>query len=132
MIPAEAKAPVLNSSGNAAYVHRLKCWADNFDAIVSGHKRAEVRVEEDRKFRAGDVLELHRTDREGKETQPPTRLLVEILHVERHAGPLELRGARVDDGGGVGASTPPIAVLSLHQRATKITLEPPAAPAAAK
>jgi hypothetical protein len=129
--PTIVNGQILNSSGNAAYVHRLKCWAESFDAILSGYKRAEVRAEEDRKFRAGDMLELTRTDRAGDPTEPRTRLVVEILHVERHAGPLELRGARVDDGGGIGSSTPPLAVLSLHTRAAKLT-EAAAAPAAAK
>ena len=105
---------MLNSAGNVAFVHRLKCWAESFDAIVSGAKRAEVRVEDDRKFRPGDVLDLVRTDREGKMSEPRVRLVIEILHVERHAGPLDLRGAPPDDGG-LGLPKP-IAVLSLAHR----------------
>lgn len=112
---------ILNSSGNVAYVHRLKCWADSFDEILACRKRAEVRVEEDRRFKAGDMLELVRTDHDGKWSEPRVSILVEVIHVERQAGLLELRGARPDDGGGVGASTPPIAVLSLHHRFEKRT-----------
>ncbi len=119
--------PWLNKAGNAAYVHRLKCWEDSFDAILAGKKRAEVRTEEDRKFQPGDLLELTRTDRDGRTTEPRTRAIIEVTHVDRHAGPLELRGAKPDDGGGVGAATPPIAVLSLDTRATKITDEARAA-----
>jgi hypothetical protein len=121
-------APALNAAGNAAYVHKLKCWAENFDAILDGRKRCEVRAEEDRKFRAGELLELVRTDHAGKILEPMVILRVEITHVERHAGPLELRGARPDDGGGVGSSTPPLAVLSLMtNRMHKYTFPPAAA-----
>ena len=116
---------VLNSAGNVAFVHRLKCWAENFDAIVSGAKRAEVRVEEDRKFKAGDMLDLTRTDHEGRATEPNVRLVIEIQHVERHAGPLELRGTRVEEAGAVAGVA--IAVLSLAHRFEKHTYEKPKA-----
>ncbi len=95
------EAPIINSRGVAAYVHRLKCSADNFDAIASGAKRAECRLEEDRKFKAGDVLDLTRTDERGKATEPLTRIVVEVTHVDRAAGVLELRGSHSDDGGGI-------------------------------
>lgn len=88
--------------------HRLKCWAENFDAIASGRKRAEVRAEDDRVFAVGELLELTRTDREGKPTQPETRLLVAISHVDRMAGPHELVGKTLD-----GTLPVPVAVLSL-------------------
>ncbi len=113
-------APVLNSSGNVAFVHRLKCWWQNFDAIALGLKRAEVRVEEDRKFKAGDMLDLLRTDVDGNETSPRTRIVIEVLHVERFAGPLELCGATPDDGGGL-KERRPIAVLSLRHSFEKHT-----------
>jgi len=98
-------APVLNAAGNAAILHTLKCWAEHFDAILDGRKRADIRAEEDRKFVAGDMLELVRTDREGKPTVPWTTLRIEVLHVDRHAGPLEApRPASV--GGRVAAADP--------------------------
>jgi hypothetical protein len=118
-------APVVNAAGNAAYVHELKCWAESFDEILFGRKRAEVRVEEDRKFRAGDMLRLTRTDHEGKPTEPRVQLVIEVLHVERHAGPLELRGARIEDGGGVGGALSHLAVLSLSHRFERHTYEAP-------
>lgn len=120
-------SPVLNASGNVAFVHRLKCWAENFDAIAEGRKRAEIRTEVDRKFKPGDMLDLLRTDHDGKETEPRTRIVVEVLHVERHAGVLELRGANVEDGGS--AAPTPLAVLSLMHRFERHT---DAAPAVAK
>lgn len=123
---------VLNSAGNAAFVHRLKCWADNFDAIAEGRKRAEVRTEEDRNFQAGDMLELLRTDRDGKPTEPRCRIVIEVLHVERHAGPLEIRGSRVEDAGEIGGALTPLVVLSLHHRFPKYTETPAAPPPAAK
>lgn len=121
-------SPVLNAAGNVAFVHRLKCWAENFDAIAEGRKRAEIRTEVDRKFKPGDMLDLLRTDHEGKETEPRTRIVVEVLHVERHAGVLELRGASPDDGGGLKEPTP-LAVLSLMHRFEMHTA-PAAAPVA--
>lgn len=112
--------PTLNAAGNVAYVHKLKCWAENFDAILSGTKRAEVREETDRKFKAGDLLELTRTDRAGVVAAPAVRILIEITHVERHAGPLELVAVK-DDDGIESTRNVPIAVLSLAQRFYKVT-----------
>lgn len=104
---------VLNAAGNAAVVHTLKCWFEHFDAILDGKKRADVRAEDDRKFVAGDMLELVRTDREGKPTLPWTTLRIEVTHVDRHAGPLELGGRKMLGGDD---KVTPIAVLSLSQR----------------
>ncbi len=127
-----ATAPLINSQAVAAYVHDLKCWAESFDAIVSGKKRAEVRVETDRKFKAGDMLRLSRTDHEGKITEPRVQLVIEILHVERHAGPLELMAVPLDVAGGAegGVKPTPIAVLSLAPRFERHHPDVPAAPAA--
>jgi hypothetical protein len=121
-------APILNDAGAVAYVHKLKCWAENFDAILDGRKRCEVRAEEDRKFAAGEILELVRTDHSGAILKPMVILRVEITHVERHAGPLELRGALIDESGAEGgARGPHMAVLSLMtNRMHKYTF-PPAA-----
>ncbi len=112
--------PLVNSMGNAAFTHKVKCWAENFDAILSGAKKADVRTEDDRKYKAGDFLDMTRTDRAGQPTQPVTRIYIEIAHVERFAGPLSLVG--VEEGHGVESSKPaPIAVLSLVQRFHKVT-----------
>lgn len=72
--------------------HRLKCWADNFDAIAAGRKTCEVRHEDDRVFHAGDTLELTRTDPTGRPTAPQTRIVVQVTHVERFAGNLQIAG----------------------------------------
>lgn len=90
-------------------IHRLKCWAENFDAIAAGRKTCEVRHEDDRTFRPGDTLELTRTDRKGVPTSPLTRVVIQVSHVDRSAGDLELLG-RIG-GGRADAS---LAVLSLR------------------
>jgi Domain of unknown function (DUF3850) len=76
-------------------VHTLKCHAENFDAIISGAKRFEVRHEEDRTFAVGDRLCLVRTDVEGNPTAPPKRTYVDVLWLTRHAGPLVLCGVDI-------------------------------------
>jgi ASC-1-like (ASCH) protein len=106
--------------------HRLKCWAEYFDAIVAGRKTCDVRHEDDRVFGVGEIVELTRTDREGKATEPQARLMVTISHIDRHAGALELLG----EPGVAGASsgTKPIAVLSFSRDVRQFVQ--PAAPAA--
>lgn len=91
-------------------IHRLKCWEENFDAIVAGKKTAEARVEEASQFRVGDQLELRRTTHTGQPTQPECRVLVEVTHIDRAAGPLEL--AAMDHHPRGGRLTYPIAVMS--------------------
>jgi hypothetical protein len=80
-------------------VHFLKCHAENFDAIVSGAKRFEVRHEDDRTFAVGDRLCLIRTDVDGVRTNPSRRTYVDVLWLTRHAGPLVLCGVDVEGGG---------------------------------
>jgi len=41
--------------------HELKCWPEPFDAIVSGRKRFEFRLD-DRGYAVGDVLDLRKWD----------------------------------------------------------------------
>lgn len=90
-------------------IHTLKCHAENFDAIVSGAKRFEVRHEEDRSYSVGDHLKLVRTDTNGVPTTPNKWALLEVLFISRRAGPLTLMGADVE-----GERAPkPIAVLSI-------------------
>ncbi len=43
------------------FTHDLKCWPEYFEAIRSGTKTFEVRLN-DRGFLAGDVLHLHEWD----------------------------------------------------------------------
>jgi hypothetical protein len=90
--------------------HRLKCWAENFDAIVEGRKTADVRHEDDRVFKVGEIVELTRTNRAGKPTEPQTRIMVTISHIDRHAGELGLVGQDLDASMTIGPK--PIAVLS--------------------
>lgn len=77
-------------------VHTLKCHAENFDAIISGEKRCEVRHEDDRTFAVGDRLCLIRTDVDGVPTSPPKRTYVDVLWLTRHAGTLVLCGVDVE------------------------------------
>jgi hypothetical protein len=95
-------------------VHRLKCWAENFDAIVAGLKTCEVRHEDDRVFRSGELIELTRTDRKGEPTSPLSRLVVIVTHVDRRAGGLELIGRDEFDGA---ISPVPVAVISFRPSA---------------
>ena len=80
-------------------MHTLKCHAENFDAIISGEKRFEVRHEDDRTFAVGDRLCLVRTDVAGVPTSPAKRTYVDVLHLTRRAGPLVLCGVDVEGGG---------------------------------
>ena len=43
-------------------IHKLKCWPEDFDAIVTGAKRFEIRREDDRHFEVGDTLVLQEFD----------------------------------------------------------------------
>jgi len=107
--------------------HRLKCWAEHFDAIVAGTKTCDVRHEDDRVFAVGEIVELTRTDRTGKPTEPQTRIMLTISHIDRHAGDLALAGA--DAGQGPLTGTKPIAVLSFSRDVRQFVT--PAAAAAA-
>jgi hypothetical protein len=44
--------------------HRLKCWPQFFDPILSGEKTHDVRRADDRGFRVGDLLHLLEFDPE--------------------------------------------------------------------
>jgi Domain of unknown function (DUF3850) len=70
----------------------VKCWADSYDAIVSGRKRADVRTL-DRDYLVGDIVELVRWDRE-RNHRTVGVCEVMITHVERNAGPLLLFGVQ--------------------------------------
>jgi collagenase-like PrtC family protease len=37
--------------------HKLKCWPDYFDAVVTGEKKVELR-KDDRNYQVGDILDL--------------------------------------------------------------------------
>jgi len=41
--------------------HELKCWPESFNAIASGRKRFEARID-DRGYQVGDVLQLREWD----------------------------------------------------------------------
>jgi hypothetical protein len=94
--------------------------------MASGKKRADVRHEDDRKFAVGELLELTRTDQLGVPTQPETRLLVAITHIDRFAGPHELFGQRPADEGTC-YPTVPIAVLSFDPAVRQYEAPAPAA-----
>lgn len=52
--------------------HKLKTRGLYFDAVESGEKTFEVRLN-DRAFQKGDILELQRLDETGHYTTPPGR-----------------------------------------------------------
>jgi len=90
----------------------LKCWPENFDAIVEGRKKAEIRDTADRDFRVGDLLELVRWD---PQRRRPTgnSAIVRVCHVELKAGPLHVMGVQlIGDGYDAGRITR-MAVLSI-------------------
>jgi hypothetical protein len=103
-------ADAITKTGAPPRLHTLKCHAENFDAIESGHKRFEVRHEHDRIFKAGDRLILVRTDVAGVPTSPRKWVEVEVLYLARRAGPLQLLGVDVE-----ASSEPfPIVVMSIR------------------
>jgi len=102
-----------SSRAPAGNLHRLKCWSENFDAIAAGRKTCEVRHEDDRVFDVGDTLELTRTDRRGIPTTPQSRIVVQVTHVERVAGDLELIGV-LQGGTELGGLSASLAVLSIR------------------
>ena len=69
----------------------VRCWADTYDAIVSG--RARAICERPDHFVPGDTLELVRWDPTSK---TPSQETCEVLvtHVARQAGPFALMGLR--------------------------------------
>jgi hypothetical protein len=42
--------------------HRVKCWPEFFEAILSGFKTHDLRRADDRKFKVGDYLRLQEFD----------------------------------------------------------------------
>jgi hypothetical protein len=94
--------------------HVLKCHAENFDAIVSGLKRFEVRHEDDRTFVVGDTLALVRTDVEGVPTKPEKWCEVDVLWLTRRAGPLTIFGIDPE----AQRASRPIVVMSIKGRAS--------------
>jgi uncharacterized protein DUF3850 len=69
----------------------VRCWADTYDAIVSGRSRAIC--ERPDHFQPGDTLELVRWDpASNTETQGTCEVL--ITHVARSCGPFALMGLR--------------------------------------
>ena len=106
-------------------VHTLKSHAENFDAIVAGVKRFEVRHEDDRTYAVGDRLCLVRTDVEGRPTEPARRVYVDVLWLSRMAGPLTLFAVDVRDGGRAKADPVSVVVMSIGAAGG----EPPILPA---
>lgn len=92
--------------------HTLKCHAENFDAIVGGLKRFEVRHEDDRTFTTGDVLQLVRTDVDGRPTKPHQWCEVAVLFLSRMAGPLSILGVDPE----AERKTLPLVVMSISGR----------------
>jgi hypothetical protein len=73
--------------------HVLKLWTDQFVAMQSGDKRADVRRSDDREFRRGDEV-LYRDYSARSEEYSGRALLARITHLTRAAGFLDLYGAQ--------------------------------------
>lgn len=129
---------------NRPRTHLLKLWPDNFDAIASGKKTADVRSVEDRTFTVGDEVVFRRWDPSlemdgapGKlapvpvfdDVDPaihvealtsikgmPDWMVCRVTHVEELAGELHLFGITLAMGHRFGKLTK-IAVLSLERLA---------------
>ncbi len=66
----------------AARVHFLKCWPTFFDAIVRGEKKAELRQDDGRGFRVGDVLRLRRLCEDHPQSEPSGESVdVRVTHI---------------------------------------------------
>lgn len=65
-------------------IHTLKCHAQYFDAVVTGDKCFDVRLD-DRHFELGDQLRLVRTDETGK-ILLPSREIVKHVHFMLEGG----------------------------------------------
>lgn len=62
-------------------LHQLKCWPEFFDAIASGDKTFEARID-DRGFKVGDVLLLQEYDPDA-EAYLDSELLCEVTYLVR-------------------------------------------------
>ena len=127
---------------NKPRTHLLKIWPENFDAIASGRKRADIRGVDDRSFSVGDEIVFRRWDgsaqawpRESAADLPvagfddidPSKhvealraikgidgwLVCRVTHVEELAGDLHLFGITLCQGHRFGKLTKS-AVLSIE------------------
>lgn len=62
--------------------HTVKCWAPFFQAVKSGSKTHEIRLD-DRGYQVGDVLELHEFDPK-TETYTGGVLAREVTYISRN------------------------------------------------
>lgn len=107
--------------------HRLNCWADHFDAIVSGLKTSDVRRTDDRaNVMPGDTVTFLRVDKKtgeptyvGPDGQPATEkdegarvqtCKVLVTHKTDTAGELGLFGIKVSDFNRPGLIVPIVAL----------------------
>lgn len=92
--------------------HELKLWADQFESLARGLKRADIRRSDDRDFRRFDEL-LFRQYTARNDRYSGRALLARVTHLACWAGFLELYGAEkrglVTDG-----LMYPIVVLSIE------------------
>lgn len=113
--------------------HVLKLWTDQFDAMKSGAKRADVRRCDDRNFIRGDEV-LYRDYTAGADKYSGRALLGRITHLTRGAGLFQIFGRVYSQEGPL----VPIVVLSIEllevgdfERLNGTALVAPPAPPAA-
>lgn len=63
-IPRTVSTPPHKRTANlkTTFNHELKSWPQFFESILSGHKRHELRRNDDRNFSVGDILRLREYD----------------------------------------------------------------------
>ncbi len=71
----------LNHGGHASPLHELKIQPKQFQEVMSGKKRTEIRRCDDRTFVAGDVLRLWEWDPKSKK-YTGAALFVDVTHVD--------------------------------------------------
>jgi len=95
------------------------------EPVAVGRKTCDARREDDRVFKVGDTLDLLRTDADGMETAPRTRLLVTVTHVARRAGVMDLVGVDLAEPALTMIDRfKPIAILSISRDMGRITTLP--------
>jgi len=117
--------------------HVLKLWTDQFDAMQSGAKRADVRRCDDRNFLRGDEV-VYRDYTAGNAKYSGRALLARITHLTRVAGYLDLFGVE-NRGRPTDGLSHPLVVLSVellevgeYERLRGTVIVDPAAPASKK
>lgn len=94
-------------------MHELKCWPDDYAAVMRGTKRFEVR-RNDRGFRVGDVLWLREYEPDIPGVYTGRGCQVVVQHIMRHDAPV-IRGV-LAEGFVVMSMTSPVMLGDTYPR----------------